>query len=77
MDAFRADIEKLEQNGITRLALPRIADPTVIPLWFGEGDRVTPDFVREAAKRALDEGITFYSHTRGRAGIPRLWGDEE
>jgi len=28
----------------------------VIPLWFGEPDTVTPDFVREAAKLALDEG---------------------
>jgi aspartate/methionine/tyrosine aminotransferase len=66
MGALRPDIETLEQNGITRVALTRIGDPDVIPLWFGEGDLVTPDFICEAAKQALDEGYTFYGHTRGR-----------
>src|SRR5262245_6997442 len=32
----------------------------VIPLWYGEGDMVTPAFIRDAAKAALDEGATFY-----------------
>ena len=63
---FRPEIESLEQNGITGIALPRINDPKVIPLWFGEGDLVTPQFIREAAKQALDDGNTFYTHTRGR-----------
>ncbi len=66
LSPFRPEIEALEQNGITRVALPRITDPNVIPLWFGEGDAVTPQFIRDAAKAALDEGQTFYSHTRGR-----------
>ena len=48
MPMFRDEIETLEQNGITRVALPRIDDPNVIALWFGEGDRVTPDFIRDA-----------------------------
>jgi aspartate/methionine/tyrosine aminotransferase len=43
--------------------------PDVIPLWFGEPDTVTPDFVREAAKLALDEGKTFYAPN---PGIPPL-----
>ncbi|MGE0622220.1 MAG: pyridoxal phosphate-dependent aminotransferase [Pseudomonadales bacterium] len=66
MKPFRDEIESLEQNGITRVALKRLNDPSVIPLWFGEGDAVTPSFIRDAAKRALDDGQTFYSHTRGR-----------
>ena len=61
----RQVIETLEQNGITKVAFPRLSDPTVIPLWFGEGDTVTPAFIREAAKAALDDGQTFYAHTRG------------
>ncbi len=65
MQAVRPDIALLEQNGITAVALPRLNDPAVIPLWFGEGDVVTPDFIRDAAKHALDEGHTFYVHTRG------------
>jgi aspartate/methionine/tyrosine aminotransferase len=43
--------------------------PDVIPLWFGEPDTVTPDFVREAAKAALDDGKTFYAPN---PGIPSL-----
>ena len=66
MTLLRPEIEILEQNGITGVALPRIDDPSVIPLWFGEGDMVTPAFIGDAAKTALDKGYTFYSHTRGR-----------
>ena len=66
MDLLRPEIAALEQNGITRVALPRIDDPDVIALWLGEGDRATEAFIREAAKQALDDGDTFYNHTRGR-----------
>lgn len=64
--AFRPEMLALEQNGITRLAFPRMDDPKVIALWFGEGDESTPAFIRDAAIAALNEGETFYTHTRGR-----------
>ena len=79
MGPFREEIESLQQNGITKVAFPRMGDPTVIPLWFGEGDRVTPAFIRTAAKRALDDGQTFYAHTRGRSelrGALKIYLDE-
>ncbi|MDA1074073.1 MAG: pyridoxal phosphate-dependent aminotransferase [Proteobacteria bacterium] len=63
---FKDEIEQLRQNGITQVAFKRMHDPAVIPLWFGEGDVVTPDFICNASKKALDEGQTFYTHTRGR-----------
>jgi aspartate/methionine/tyrosine aminotransferase len=66
MRPFRPEIEALQQNGITGVALPRLSDPDVIPLWFGEGDTPTPAFICDAAKRALDAGDTFYVNTRGR-----------
>lgn len=69
MSPFRQEIESMEQNGITKVAFPRMNDPSVIPLWFGEGDRVTPAFIRDAAKQALDAGETFYAHTRGRGEL--------
>ncbi len=44
--------------------------PGVIPLWFGEGDLVTPAFIRDAAKQALDAGRTFYvPNMRGTASL--------
>ena len=69
MMLFRNEIETLEQNGITHVAMARIADETVLPLWFGEGDIITPEFIRYAAKQALDEGYTFYGHIQGRSEL--------
>ena len=69
MSLLRPEIEGLEPSGIAKIALPRFTDPSVIPLWIGEGDGVTAEFIREAAKRAIDEGYTFYAHTRGRAEL--------
>jgi aspartate aminotransferase len=44
-------------------------DPDVVPLWFGEGDLVTPEFIGRAATEALQRGETFYTWQRG---IPPL-----
>lgn len=41
----------------------------LIPLWVGEGDATTPDFINRAAKASLDKGETFYTWQRG---IPAL-----
>ena len=65
MSPIRPEIESLELSGIGKIAAGALDDPEVIPLWFGESDLVTPDFIREAAKRALDDGKTFYNYTRG------------
>jgi aspartate/methionine/tyrosine aminotransferase len=37
----------------------------LIPLWVGDGDLATPDFIVEAAKQSLAGGETFYTHQRG------------
>src|SRR5258708_7297355 len=41
----------------------------LIPLWVGEGDLTTPDFIAEAARLSLARGETFYTYQRG---IPEL-----
>lgn len=41
----------------------------VINLSLGEPDFVTPEHIREAAKRALDEGFTFYTPVAGIAEL--------
>ncbi|MYF11359.1 MAG: aminotransferase class I/II-fold pyridoxal phosphate-dependent enzyme [Gammaproteobacteria bacterium] len=79
---LRPAIDRLQQNGITKVAFSRFDDPAVIPLWFGEGDLPTPGFICAAATEALDEGRTFYVHTRGhpalrsaiKAYLDRLYG---
>jgi aspartate/methionine/tyrosine aminotransferase len=62
---IRPAIRTLEPNGIALVSGTALHDPDVIALWFGESDLVTPAFIREAAKRALDEGKTFYTNARG------------
>ena len=68
MVELRAPVERLRMNGISGIAVQRIDDPAVIPLWFGEGDLPTPAFICDAAKHAMDTGGTFYTHPRG--GLP-------
>lgn len=65
MTAIRPNILGLERNGIGEVSFLGLGRKDIIPLWFGEGDVVTPPFIRDAAKRALDEGRTFYTFTRG------------
>ncbi len=65
MTAIRPTILGLERNGIGEVSFLGLGRKDIIPLWFGEGDVVTPPFIRDAAKRALDEGKTFYTFTRG------------
>ena len=54
-------------------------DASVIPLWFGEGDLRTPDFIAQAAVEALQRGETFYTWKRGlpplREAIARYLSD--
>ena len=59
-DGIRAQIRDLHTESIADLAIRARELGDVIPLWYGEGDMVTPGFIREAAKAALDEGQTFY-----------------
>jgi aspartate aminotransferase len=67
-DGIRAQIRDMRTESIADLALRARELGDVIALWYGEGDLVTPAFIRDAAKAALDEGLTFY--------IPNMRGYE-
>jgi aspartate/methionine/tyrosine aminotransferase len=57
---IRPQIQDLVSDNIAILAEAATRLDDIIPLWFGEGDLVTPAFIRDAARRALDSGRTFY-----------------
>ncbi len=59
----------LSETPISEVAMTVFGDPDVVPMWFGESDLVTPDYVRDAAARGLQAGETFYTWQRG---IPEL-----
>ncbi len=69
MGVFRQQIETLEDSPIVEVWRSGIDLPDLIPMWAGEADVPTPQFIRDAATRALNAGRTFYSHNRG---IPSL-----
>ena len=69
MSVFRQQIEQLEDSPIVEVWRSGIHLPDLIPLWAGEPDVPTPQFICDAATKALNEGRTFYSHNRG---IPKL-----
>ncbi|MEM9048947.1 MAG: pyridoxal phosphate-dependent aminotransferase [Pseudomonadota bacterium] len=63
-------IQDLDLDNIADLATRASALSDVVTLWYGEGDVVTPDHVRAAAKASLDAGDTFYvPDMRGRASL--------
>ena len=67
--AIREQVLHLPFSKIREVSRLGMTLPDVLPLWFGEPDVPTPDFIREAAKQALDQGETFYQPN---AGLPAL-----
>ncbi len=59
-EGIRAQIRDLQTENIAKLAVRARELGDVIALWYGEGDIVTPAFIRDAAKQAFDDGLTFY-----------------
>ena len=47
----------------------------LIPLWVGEGDSPTPQFIRDAAIASLNAGNTFYTYQRGIPDLRRALSD--
>jgi len=64
-DAVRA----LRPSQIREVANAGFGVADVLPFWFGESDRVTPAFIRDAASASLAAGATFYSHNLGIAPL--------
>ncbi|MBS0518380.1 MAG: pyridoxal phosphate-dependent aminotransferase [Proteobacteria bacterium] len=58
-------IAGLPETPIAEVSQTVFGDPDVVPLWFGESDLVTPDFIRDAAGGGLGAGETFYTWQRG------------
>ena len=65
----RAVVQDLGGSRIREVANVGLGRDDVLPFWFGEPDQVTPEFIRTAAKSALDAGDTFYTHN---CGVPAL-----
>lgn len=68
-------IAELPESGIVEVVNHARLRGDLVPLWIGEGDLPTPEFISDAAIKALRDGQTFYTWQRGipplRDGIAR------
>jgi aspartate/methionine/tyrosine aminotransferase len=60
---------EVRYSRIRELAEIAMGMPGVYRLYFGESNLPTPDFIKQAAVRALEEGFTYYT---ANAGLPSL-----
>lgn len=62
-------VRNIPQSGIRQLAEIAMSMDGVLRLYFGESNLPTPDYIKQAAIRAIGEGYTFYTEN---AGLPSL-----
>ena len=67
--ALRREAREAPASGILEVFNYGREREGLIPLWAGEGDLPTPDFICAATARSLQAGETFYTWQRG---IPEL-----
>ena len=71
----RDAVRTLRASQIREVANAGFGVADVLPFWFGESDRVTPAFIRDAASAALQAGATFYTHNLGIAPLREALAD--
>ena len=69
LNALRREARETPESGIVEVFNYGRGREGLIPLWAGEGDLPTPEFIYQASVRSLAAGETFYTWQRG---IPEL-----
>jgi aspartate aminotransferase len=64
--AARQVVQNLQPSLIREVANAGMGNPDILRFWFGESDRPTARFIRDAAIESLSSGETFYSQNLGR-----------
>ncbi len=62
---IRNDILELEDSKIVDVWRRGFGKPALVILSVGEGELATPKFIADAACKALLDGETFYTYSRG------------
>ncbi len=69
MPRLASSVENVPHSRIRELAEIALSMDGVLRLYFGESNLPTPDYIKQAAIRALNEGYTYYTEN---AGLPSL-----
>lgn len=70
----RARIRDLPGSKIRQIANAAFGAEGIDRFWFGESDRPTPDYIKEAAIAAIRGDQTYYVHNSGRADLRATLG---
>ncbi|AUG53414.1 pyridoxal phosphate-dependent aminotransferase [Thalassospira marina] len=68
-EGIRKVVRDITPSQIREVAHLGMGRDNVVPLWFGEPDQPTPEFIRKAAMDALAAGDTFYQPNAGIAPL--------
>ena len=69
MPRLASSVENVPRSRIRELAEIAMSMDGVLRLYFGESNLPTPDYIKQAAIRAMRDGYTFYTEN---AGLPSL-----
>src|SRR6516225_3569518 len=69
MPRLASSVENVPRSRIRELAEIAMGMEGVLRLYFGESNLPTPDYIKQAAIRAMQDGFTFYTEN---AGLPSL-----
>src|SRR5580658_5349201 len=69
MPRLASSVENVPHSRIRELAEIALSMDGVLRLYFGESNLPTPDYIKQAAIRALEYGYTYYTEN---AGLPSL-----
>jgi aspartate/methionine/tyrosine aminotransferase len=69
MPNLAASVEQVPHSRIREVAEAAMQMDGVLRLYFGESNLPTPDYIKRAAAKALEEGYTFYSENAGLPGL--------
>ena len=67
MPSIASSVEMVPRSRIRELAEIAMSMDGVLRLYFGESNLPTPEYIKQAAVRAMNEGFTFYTEN---AGLP-------
>ncbi|GIN89316.1 aminotransferase [Siminovitchia terrae] len=65
IDFMNPRLDSIHISGIRKIASLAEKDPDVINMTLGQPDFPTPEHIKEAGKRAIDDNKTAYTHTAG------------
>jgi hypothetical protein len=69
MPTLAASATQVPQSRIREIANAAMRMDGVLKLYFGESNVPTPEYIKHAAVKALDEGYTYYSENAGLPGL--------